>query len=190
MARYDHGDELEGVAESAPVFPVDAVVETAGGDVGAADVVVAVEQGVGTVVVPPAGSHVDGALVLVGVVVGLKQHRTWHQPEPGGERRAKGKLSTISTERTRKVIVSQTRTATISKATLGKRQRDGVERTWAFQKEEIQPGTDLKQQILVSHEEHLLSRLALKIKCENLQTLEAGQGHPYWYEWAKIKPVL
>ena len=128
----------------------------------------AVEQGVGTVVVPPAGSHVDGALVLVGVVVGLKQRRTSHQPEPGGERRAKGKRSTISTERTRRVIVSQTSVGTVSKATLGKRQGDGVERVWAFPKEEIQSGTDLKQQIPVSHEEHLLSRLALKIKCQNL----------------------
>ena len=78
-------------------------------------------------------------------------------------------LSTISTERTRKVTVSQTSTATVSKATLGKRQRDGVERIWAFQNEEIPPWTDLKRHIPVSHEEHLLSRPSLKIKCQTFR---------------------
>ena len=76
LVGHDHRDELEGVVEAAPVLPVDAVVETAAGGVRIVDVVVSVEQCVGTVVVPPAGPHVKGTLVHVRIVVGLKQEHT------------------------------------------------------------------------------------------------------------------
>ena len=57
--------------------------------------------------------------------------RTSHDRSPGGERRGKRERSTIFLERTRETH-RQTNTGTVSKATLGKLLRDGVERIQAF----------------------------------------------------------
>ena len=60
--------------------------------------------------------------------------RTSHYQLPAGKRRGKRKRSTIFLQRTREGHRQsmQTNIGTVSKATSGKRLKDGVERIWAF----------------------------------------------------------
>ena len=60
--------------------------------------------------------------------------RTSHHRSPGGEMRGKRKRSTIFLEKDERgpSSLKQMNIGTVSKATLGKLLRDGVERIWAF----------------------------------------------------------
>jgi len=63
-------------------------------------------------------------------------HTIDHLEERGVERGSAGRSPLKGRER---AIVSQTNIGTVSKATLGKSQRDGVERIWAFLSTKIPP---------------------------------------------------
>jgi hypothetical protein len=66
-----HGDELQTIGVSSPVFPVDAIVEPGWiGVVRSIGIVHPVEVSIGAVVIPPARAHVDRTIILVGGVVG------------------------------------------------------------------------------------------------------------------------
>ena len=61
-----------------------------------------------------------------------KKPRASHHRSPLGGRRRKRKCSTIFLKRRSKATINQTNTATVSRATLGKLLRDGIERIQTF----------------------------------------------------------
>ena len=69
-----------------------------------------------------------------------QQHRTIHRLEERGVERGSARRSSLKGRE--RVIVSQTNIGTVSKATLGKLVRDGVERIWAFPSAQIPSRTE------------------------------------------------
>ena len=68
-------------------------------------------------------------------------HHTIDRLEKRGVERGSARRSSLKGRE--KVIVNQTNTETVSKGTLGKRLRDGVERIWAFRSAQIPSSTEL-----------------------------------------------
>ena len=68
-------------------------------------------------------------------------HHTIDRLEEGGVDRGSARRSSLKGRE--RAIVNQTNTGTVSKATLGKPLRDGVERIWPFPSAQIPPCTEL-----------------------------------------------